>query len=182
MDTRRLATATLFGVAIAVVKGPFQPPYADLLIIVEAPILGISFLLLGRGGATYTELVNGLLQSTVKASFFPFSILLALLYGVQVDIFSSLFKVRSGDKTSAKMMAASLGLSSVTTGSVAAYASIALGLVPTEGAAITVVYLPIIIWGILSGVVGGVLATRIWERNLKARFRPFKPPAVPSPP
>jgi len=165
----------MFGVAIAVIKGPFQPPYADLLIIVEAPILGLSFLLLGRGGATYTEMINGLLQSTVKASFFPFSLVVAVFYGIQVDLYSGLLKVSSGEKTSGRKMFASLGLASTITGVIAAYTSIYLGIVPFNQSLLTVVYVPIIIWGIISGAVGGALSARIWNRNLKARFRSVAP-------
>jgi hypothetical protein len=170
MDVRKLITATLFGVVITVVKGPFQPPYADLLVIVEAPIVGLSFLLLGRGGATYTEFINGLLQSIFKASFFPLSLLAAIFYGAQVDIYSWLFHARSDGKASAKRMFASLGLASSTTGVLAAYISITTGLVPYTPSLFTVVYVPIIIWGVLSGAVGGALSARIWERNLRARF------------
>ncbi len=180
MDTRKLATATLLGVAIAVVKGPFQPPYADFLIIVEAPILGLSFLLLGRGGATYTELVNGLLQSAIKASFFPFSLIIALLYGVLVDMLGTLFKARGTDRVSAGKMVASLGISSVITGVIAAYTSIYLGIVAYNPALFLYVYIPIIIWGILSGAFGGYLAARIWERNLKSRFQPMQPAVNPT--
>lgn len=170
MDLRKLITAALFGVAIAVIKGPFQPPYADLLIIVEAPILGLSFLLLGRGGATYTELINGLIQSTLKASFFPFSLIAALFYGVQVDVYCWLFRARVGGKASAKRMFASLGLASTVTGMLAAYFSIMLGIVPYTPSLFEVVYIPIIVWGVLSGAVGGAVSARIWEKNLKPRF------------
>ena len=62
MDSRKLITATLLGVVIAVVKSPFTFPVTDYLIIIEVPILALSFLLLGRGGATYTGLINGVLQ------------------------------------------------------------------------------------------------------------------------
>ena len=171
VDTRKLATATLLGVAIAVVKGPLQPPYADFLIIVEAPILGLSFLLLGWGGATYTEVVNGLLQSTVKASIFPFTLVIALLYGIQVDLFGSLFRVKKGDHASSRGMIATLGLSSMTTGVLAAYTSIYLKIVEYNPSLFFYVYIPIIVWGVFSGALGGLLATQIWEKNLKARFR-----------
>ncbi len=173
MDVRKLITAALFGVAIAVIKGPFQPPYADLLVIVEAPIVGLSYLLLGRGGATYTELINGLIQSTFKATFFPFTIIAALFYGVQVDLYSWLFRAQVNGNASAKRMFASLGLASSTTGVLAAYFSIALGLVPYTPSLFTIIYIPIIIWGVLSGAVGGALSARIWDRNLKARFGTF---------
>ena len=175
MDTRKLITATMFGVAIAVVKGPFQPPYADFLIIIEAPILGLAYLLLGRGGATYTEVINGLLQSAFKASFFPFSLLAAIFYGVQVDAYSSLFRANAGGKTSAKRMFASLGLASSVTGILAAYISIALGILPYTPSLFAVVYIPIVVWGILSGAVGGAVSARIWEKNLKARFKAVIP-------
>lgn len=170
MDVRKLITAALFGVAIAVIKGPFQPPYADLLIIVEAPIAGLSYLLLGRGGATYTEFINGLIQSTFKASFFPLSLIAAVLYGVQIDVYSWLFRAQVNGTTSARRMFASLGLASSTTGVLAAYISITLGIVPYSPSLFDVVYIPIIVWGVLSGAVGGAVSARIWNRNLKARF------------
>ena len=170
MDVRKLITAALFGVAIAVIKGPFQPPYADLLVIVVAPIVGLSYLLLGRGGATYTELINGLLQSTIKATFFPFTIIAALFFGAQVDIYSWLFRAQVNGKASAKRMFASLGIASTTTGVLAAYVSITLGIVPYTPSLFTIIYIPIIIWGVLSGAVGGALSARIWDRNLRARF------------
>lgn len=173
MDVRKLITAALFGVAIAVIKGPFQPPYADLLIIVEAPIAGLSYLLLGRGGATYTELINGLIQSAFKASFVPLSLLAAIFYGVQIDIFSWLFRARINGTASAKRMFASLGLASSTTGVLAAYFSIILGFVPYTPSLFMVIYVPIVIWGVLSGAVGGALSARIWDRNLKPRFGTF---------
>ena len=170
MDVRKLITAALFGVVITVIKGPFQPPYADLLVIVEAPIVGLSFLLLGRGGATYTELINGLLQSALKASFFPFTLIAALFYGAQVDLFSWLFRAKMNGNASTKRMFASLGLASTTTGILSAYFSITLGIVPYTPSLFAVIYIPIVIWGVLSGAVGGAVSARIWDKNLKARF------------
>jgi hypothetical protein len=179
LETRKLITATLFGVAIAVLKGPFQPPYADFLIIVEAPILGLSFLLLGRGGATYTEVVNGLLQSGVKASFFPFSLVVAILYGLLVDFLGTTFRARGGEHVSSRRMVATLGIASTITGLIAAYTSIALGIVLYNPSLVYVVYIPIVIWGIFSGALGGLISAQVWERNLKARFRSVQPPVAP---
>jgi hypothetical protein len=175
LDTRRLITATLFGVAIAIVKGPFPPPYADLLIVVEAPLLGLSFLIIGRGGATYTELVNGLLQSVVKASFFPFDLLVAILYGVLVDVLGTIFKVRGAPRVSTRRMIATLGISSIIVGGLAAYTSIVLGIVAYNASLFEVVYVPIIGWGIFSGALGGFVSARVWEQNLRARFRSLQP-------
>lgn len=172
MDARKLVTATLFGVIIFVVRTIFPPPFSDLFLIVEALLLGLSFILLGRGGATYTELVNGLLASFLKVSFFPFSILLALLYGILVDAFSTLLVVRSGDSIRAKRLVASLTLSSVITGPVAYYATVFVThLLPNEPS----IYASVIIFGVFSGAIGGYLAVKIWEKNLKARFKSVMP-------
>jgi len=178
VDSRKLMTATLLGVAIAVVKGPFQPPYADFLIIVEAPILGLSFLLLGRGGATYTEVVNGLLQSGIKASFFPFSLVLAVMYGVLVDLLGTAFRAKRGDRADSRLMVATLGVASVITGVIAAYTAIALNIVPYTASLFYVVYIPIVIWGVLSGALGGYISARMWERNLRSRFRSVQLPGT----
>ena len=121
-------------------------------------------------------MVNGLLQSVVKASFFPFSLIIAILYGVLVDFLASLFNARRNDHASSKLMIATLGISSIITGVIAAYTSIYFGVVQYDPSLFAYVYIPIVIWGILSGALGGFLAARIWERNMKARFRP--PPAT----
>ncbi len=183
MDTRRLTTATLFGVAIAVVKAPFTFPVTDYLIVIEVPFLALSFLLLGRGGATYTGLVNGVLQSAFKVAFFPYDLIFAVGYGVLVDFFGSALRVRAEGVTSTRRLAAALGLASTVLGVSIAFVFLALNLstgIDLTGYSMTelveVVYLPIVIWGILSGAVGGYLSARLWERNLKTRFRASQAP------
>jgi glucan phosphoethanolaminetransferase (alkaline phosphatase superfamily) len=171
-------TATLLGVVIAVIKGAFQWPITDYLIIIEAPILGLSFLLVGKGGATYTGMVNGILQSAIKVNFFPLDLVFGVLYGVTVDAFCTLLSVRGTEGVSAKRMITALILASAVTGVSITYAVITLdinlvpsmsGLTPSE--ILDIVYVPIVIWGIVSGALGGYLASRLWERNLKARFQ-----------
>ncbi len=178
VDRRKLVTATLLGVVIAVVKGPFQFPITDYLIIVEAPILGLSYLLLGRGGATYTGMVNGILQSTVKVNFFPLDLVFAISYGIMVDLFCDLLNVRNRERVSARRMIAALGLASTVVGVGIAYAVISLNInlgtsvtSLSQSELIDFVYVPIVIWGIVSGALGGYLASRVWEKNLKARFQ-----------
>ncbi len=185
MDTRKLATATLFGVVIAVVKAPFTFPVTDYLIIVEVPILALSFLLLGRGGATYTGLVNGVLQSAFKVSFFPYDLLFAVSYGLLVDVFGTLLKVRSEGETRTRRLAGALGLASTVLGVSIAYVFIALNLSPginlsgySTAGVVEIVYPPIVVWGVISGVVGGFLSARLWERNLRSRFGSVQAPVV----
>jgi len=178
LETRKLATATLFGVIIALVKSPFTFPITDYLIIVEVPILALSFLLLGRGGATYTGLVNGVLQSAVKVSFFPYDLIFAVSYGALVDIFGTLLKVRTAEKANARRLALALGLASTVLGVSIAYVFLALNLSPginisgySTTTLLEVIYGPIVVWGIISGTLGGYISDRVWEKNLKPRFK-----------
>ena len=181
METRKLATATLFGVIIALVKAPFTFPITDYLIIVEVPILALSFLLLGRGGATYTGIVNGALQSAVKVSFFPYDLIFAVSYGALVDLFGTLLKVRTAEKANARRLALALGLASTVLGVSIAYVFLALNLSPginlsrySTTTLLEVVYGPIVVWGIISGTLGGYISDRVWEKNLKQRFKPMQ--------
>jgi hypothetical protein len=178
LDTRKIATATIFGVVIALVKAPFTFPITDYLIIVEVPILALSFLLLGRGGATYTGLVNGILQSAVKVSFFPYDLIFGVSYGALVDVFGTILKVRNEEKANTRRLVLALGLASTVLGVSIAYVFLALNLSPGIGLAsystttlLEVVYVPIVAWGIVSGALGGYISDRIWERNLKPRFK-----------
>lgn len=184
MEARRLITATLLGAVVFLIKGPLLAPYADFLVIFEALLAGLGFALLGRGGATYVELVNGLLltiyeTSTVPA-LAPFVLPLALLFGVLVDTIGSLLKARSGFEVSAGRLAAAVTVSAGATGVIAYFATvptlIALGFIPNDESTVVVLGVVIILIGVAEGGAGGYLAGRIWERNLKARFRSVQPP------
>jgi len=176
VNTKKLITATLFGVLIGAVYGVLPFEIGDSLIIFEAVILSLSFILLGPGGATYTGLINGLVETPMQLAFGPFSFAVALFYGVLVDVFSMLFKVVADDKVHAKRLVASLSVSTVITGLSATYAFIALGFGTT--APFLEVYLPVLIVGAVSGTAGGFLATRIWDRNLSSWFKSVQAPAV----
>ncbi len=154
------------------VKGPLlPPPTGDLLVVAEAMLLGLSFIIIGPGGATYTALIAGLLLNLVEPGFWLFPLLLALLYGTQVDVFSRLFAVRSARGISSKRLVASLTLSSATTGPIAYYATVTAGLVPSTPVEF---YAFLIVFGVVSGAVGAYLAAKVWDRNLKARFGPMQ--------
>ncbi len=152
---------------IFLVKGFLPSPTADFLVVFEALLVGLSFLILGRGGATYVEMVNGLLQTPVKLSLAPFSLLLALFFGVQVDVYASLLRVRRSEARAGRLVA-TLALSSATTGVVAYYATAVVEkLVPSDLS----IALTILIFGVVSGAAAGYLAARIWNGNLRSRFQ-----------
>ena len=184
MRARKLITATLLGVMVFLIKGPLLAPYADLLVIFEALLVGIGFALLGRGGATYVELVNGALLTVYEASsvpaLAPFVLPLALLFGASVDLAGGLLKARVGSEVRAKRLAAAVTIAAGVTGVIAYLATvptlIALGFLPNDQSMVLVLGIAIIVIGVAEGAVGGYLAARIWEMNLKARFKSFQPP------
>ncbi|QQG48140.1 MAG: hypothetical protein HY247_05125 [archaeon] len=178
-DSRKIATASLFGVIIAIVKGPIlPPPTGDLLIVVEATLLALSFILLGVGGATLTAAVAGLLINILEPqySFYPFA--LAVLYGALTDALCSGLKVRSGEAVSSKRAAIAMTISSTIVGPVAYYATVYVTpILPNDPA----IYGTIVVVGVISGAIGGLLAVRLWNRNLSARFKAVsQPPAQPT--
>lgn len=173
MNSKKLITATLFGVVIGIVYGALPFEVADTLIVFEAILLSLSFILLGPGGATYTGLINGLVETPLQLAFGPFVFGVALFYGILVDVFSVLFKVTSEGRVRPKRLVAALGLSTTITGVAATYAFIAFGFGTT--APFVYLYLPVLIVGALSGSIGGFLAARIWERNLRRRFSAAPP-------
>ena len=176
VNSKKLITATLFGVLIGVVYGALPFEIADSLIVFEAIILSLSYILLGPGGATYTGLINGLVETPLQLAYGPFAFGVALLYGVLVDVLSTLFRATSRGEVHTKRLVASLSVSTIITGLVAAYAFIALGFGTT--APFVDVYLPVLVVGALSGTIGGFLTARIWEHNLKHRFASVQAPAV----
>jgi NhaP-type Na+/H+ and K+/H+ antiporter len=169
-SSRRIALASLFGVLVFLVKGFLPAPTSDYLIIIEAFLVGLGYILLGRFGATYVELVNGLLLTAVKISFAPFSLLLALLFGIMVDGFCSAFKVKQGRDVIAKRLAAALVISTAVVGLVAYFTTVTVTHLIPDNATITMISVTILIFGTISGAVAGYLAARVWNRNLKARF------------
>jgi hypothetical protein len=179
VDSKKLITATIFGVVIGVVYGALPFEVADSLIVFEAILLSLSFILLGPGGATYTGLINGLVETPLQLSFGPFAFGVALLYGILVDVSCSLFKVTSDGKVHSKRLVAALSVSTIFTGMAATYAFVTLGFGTT--APFVDLYLPVLVLGGVSGTIGGVLGARIWEHNLRRRFSPVQPAAT-SPP
>jgi hypothetical protein len=177
VDSRKIATATLLGVVIAAVKAPFPFPISDLLNIVEVPMLGLSFLIIGEGGATYTGLVNGMISSVAKIGYFPYNLIFGACYGVLVDAFGAGFKARGGGKTSSRRLMAALAAASTVLGVLITYITLALNVNPSvsfpgasDGFLLEVVYLPTVAWGVFSGVVGGFVSARLWDRGLSRRY------------
>src|SRR5579875_1122930 len=157
---RKIATATIFG-GIAFVATAFLPsPLSDFLIIIPSFFFALGYIVLGRGGATYVSLVDGLLTT-------PFSLIFALILGILIDLFATAFKARRNSEVRTSMLTLSTTLGTAITGLAAYYITVKVtGLLNTDFS----VALTILVFGIISGAAAGFLAAKIWNRNLRSTF------------
>jgi hypothetical protein len=167
-NNRRLALASLFGAVIFVTLGFLPAPTADFLIAVEAFFLCLSFLVVGRGGATYVGIVAGLLISVTKFSFFPLDLVFATLFGLAIDATGLALRAKVGNVTSTARLVVAATISTTVVGFLAYYVSVVLtGLLPNDA----VMDSTIIVFGIFSGAVGGYAAARVWNGYLRVRVQ-----------
>lgn len=165
MNTRKLALVTSFGALYYVYRQAtlylLPPPLPDFLILPVLIVLALSYLVVGLGGATYSAAIAGLLLSATEAAFIPFTILLALLFGVTIDIFSHILHVKTNPEGLRKFrLALALAISSSITGLTAFYATITANAVPYQ----FMIDASIIVVGVVSGAIAGYLVTKIWRR------------------
>jgi hypothetical protein len=91
---QRLFIIALFG-AIIFVGNVFLPaPINYLMIAVQAILLALSALFIGKAGAMYVGAVGGLLTALWWLSLGPFTFIFAFLFGVYVDVFFFVFKIK----------------------------------------------------------------------------------------
>ena len=169
--SRRIALGAIFGAMILVTNGFIPAPDSDFLIVIQSLLLALSFLIVGRGGASYVGVVSGLLITVVKIGFFPVDLIFATLFGVMVDVLGTLFRAQRDGVASSLRLAVCMMVSTGVVGLGAFYVSVfmfpsSFTDVPhdpiTDGT--------ILIFGVISGAAAGVIAARLWNRNLRARF------------
>jgi hypothetical protein len=166
-NSRRIALGSLFGASILVFVGFVPAPNSDFLIGIQAFLLAISFLVVGRGGATYVGIVSGLLITLVKIAFFPLDLTFAVTFGVMVDALSLALHVKDGSNVRKWRLVAAMTISTGVVGYVAYYVSAVLtNLVPNE----LILDVTVLVFGVISGAIGGYAAAVVWNRYLKVRF------------
>ena len=134
-----------------------------MLVIIQALLLALGSLLLGRMGATYIATIGGLLTTVWRVGFAPFSLIFAVLYGLLVDSFFYVFKVRAPNRdVKTSRLVASLTLSTAAVGLLSTYITVSIGLMPM----IHFLYLIILVVGIISGAAAGYLASFLWKKYL----------------
>jgi hypothetical protein len=176
LDTKKLALITSFGVLYYLYRQMtllfLPPPLPDLIIFPVLIILSLSFLTVGFGGATYSSAIGGMLLSVTEASFVPFTIFLAILFGLTIDIFSSIFKAKINPEGLRKFrLALALVASSTVTGLTAFYATVTARIVQYQFFIDAV----IIADGIVSGFIAGYVVVKIWNKYFGVSMKKINP-------
>ena len=92
---KRLIIAALFSSIIFVINFLVSPPISYLLIVVQAVILALANIFLGKAGATYVGLIGGFLSALSRPAFGPFTFIFTFLFGLIVDAFYFAFRISS---------------------------------------------------------------------------------------
>ena len=169
--SRRIALGAIFGVLILVTNGFVPAPTSDFLIIIQSLVLALSYLIVGRGGASYVGFVSGALITFVKLGFFPVDLIFATLFGVLVDGLAALLRVQDEGRARTSRLVVCMMISTGVVGLSAFYVSVVA--FPSSFTAVPhdpITDATILVFGVVSGAVAGAIAARLWNRNLMARF------------
>ena len=146
-------------------------PTSDFLIVIQSLLLALSYLVVGRGGASYVGFVSGVLITAVKLAFFPVDLVFATLFGVLVDVLAAQLHVMQDGRARTIRLVVCMMISTGVVGLGAFYVSVFA--FPSSFTAVPhdpLTDLTILIFGVVSGAVAGAIAARLWNRNLMARF------------
>ena len=163
--TRRLTLAVLFAVLVFISKIFLPTPLDKMLVVVQALFLGLGAIILAPFGATIVATIAGLLTSTWRGPFAPFTLGFAVLYGLLVDGLLFVLKVRDRSaNVRMKRLILAVTIATTLTGMISYYATVyVLPLLPHNVALEAI----ILIAGALNGVVGGYLAGVLWSKTLR---------------
>jgi len=155
----------MFAVLVFISKTFIPTPVDKVLIVVQALFLGLGSIMLAPLGGTIVSTIAGVLTSAWRPSFAPFTLGFAVLYGLLVDTFSMLFRVKAEDgSVRARRLVAAVTLATAVTGMASYYTTVyVLSLLPRN----IVLEAAILVIGIINGVAGGYLATMVWAKALK---------------
>ena len=161
---KRLFIAALFGSIIFIIRVFVPSPIDKLLIVVDAVLLALAALFMKSYGATQVGAVGGVLAALWRPSI-PFSFILVFLYGIFVDVFFFLFKIKAKpDGVNRNRLMFAMALSTFLIAILSYYVT-ALGL----GIVITNPMLDVLVafMGPVSGAVAGYAAAYLWNKYLK---------------
>ncbi|MCX8205173.1 MAG: hypothetical protein N3H31_05935 [Candidatus Nezhaarchaeota archaeon] len=162
--SKKIALAPLLGAVIFASKVVLPTPIDKAFIFLQALLLSLSSLLLGRMGATYVATLSGLLVTAWRPIFAPFSLVFSVIYGASIDVFLYLLKARAPHGSVRTVRAVlSVALGTLITGAVALYVTVEVGLMPM----MPTLYLAITALGAINGAAAGYFASLLWNKHLR---------------
>jgi len=168
--SRTAALAALFGSVVFISKVLLPSPFDKALVVVQAIFLGLGAIMLPPLGATFVALSGGLLTAAWRSPMAVYTVSFAVIYGLLVDSFCSLLKVRSRDgEISRNRLVAAVTVSTALVGMASYYTTVfAFQLLPRN----LTLELAILVAGTLSGLAGGYLAAVLWQKSVRHIVRP----------
>ncbi len=160
--SQKLALSTMFSVVVFVSKILMPTPIDKMFLVVQTIFLVLGSLLMEPLGATFVSTIGGFLTALWRAPMAGFTIGFALMYGLLIDSFISLFKVKAseGNIRSSKLIFTS-ALATAIVGLTSYYVTVyVFEMLPRN----PIMEIGILVAGIANGVVGGYLAALVWER------------------
>jgi len=167
---KRIFVTALFSSIIFVVNFFVPPPISNLLIVVQAVILALSALFVGKGGATYVGLIGGILSALSRPAFGPLTFLFTFLYGTLVDTFFIVFKAySSGAGANRNRVILAMTLSTTIIGFVSYYAiAVYPGIIQLTPPELTLMMSGLVIFVAAgSGISAGYASVYLWNKYLK---------------
>lgn len=152
----------VFAVVIFISKILLPSPLDKTILVVQAALLGLATVMLDPMGATGVATLGGLLTATWRSSMAPFTIGFDVLYGLLVDGFSAIFKVKSGEGLiRTRRLLGSVTVATTLTGMASYYTTVfVLRLLPRNPPLETAIF----ILGFLNGLAGGYFAGYLWKK------------------
>src|SRR5271169_394021 len=146
---------------ILVINGFIPAPTSDFLIVFQSLFLALSYLVVGRGGATYVGVVSGALITSVKVGFFPVDLVFATMFGVLVDVLATALRVQQDGRARTPRLTVCMMISTGVVGLAAFYVSVIL--FPSAFTAVPhdpTTDLTILVFGVVSGAIAGAIGAR----------------------
>ncbi|MEM2332208.1 MAG: hypothetical protein QXF28_04730 [Nitrososphaerota archaeon] len=158
----------LSSIVVFISKVFLPSPIDKFMIILQVIFYTLANFMVGRFGGTMTGIVSGLLTQFWRPAFFPFTFLFALIYGLMIDCFISLFRVKtsSAPVNTWRLMIA-LSIASAILGGASMYVTVMVGMMPWAPS----LYLMILIGGVLNGFAGGYITAQVWNKYLLKKWR-----------
>ena len=158
-----LVLSSLFGVIIFIGKAMIAPPYDKVVsIFIQATVLNLAYLATGLNGSVLTGLVSALLTASVRPATALVTFTFSALYGVLVGTLNRLLRVIVDGHAVKPRLVASSTASSFIVGSLSAYVSISMGLIPYS----EVLVAAMMLLGLAQGAASGYMSGYIWEKYL----------------